>query len=213
MINRWNIIEPIGKRKGCIIGLPGRGMEGAMMAKFCSHMELKNSMIVTLEPDGYEWYPAPNGANDQDQAVKGLGVAVNEINKRISKIQRAFHLRRQQIALIGYSAGAVMTLQLLAASKQPFAAVVCFAGAILEPGKMPAATNQTPVLLRHAYDDECFSWEERFMPMRDALLEKDYNLYVSEKSWGGHGINFDDVRTIGRFVGNNLGYEQIEDGD
>lgn len=207
MINRWIVTEPKGRRKGCIIGLPGRNIPADMMEKFCYHMQLPNTLSVCIEPHGLEWYPQPNGANDQADAVDGLQAAVKVLNSRISKIQRAFRLRRRQIALVGFSAGSVMAIQMAAHSEQPFAAIASLAGAILQPEKMPKAPNQTPILLRHAIDDDCFTWDERYLPMKNSLLEKGYNLYVSEKQSGGHGVGIEDARTIGRFVGTHLGYK------
>lgn len=206
MISKWHIIEPRGRRKGCLVALPGRAISAELMEKFCKFTELDDSMMVILEPRYYEWYPAPNGPEDQEKAVNGISAAVTEINKRIAKIQRSFHLKRQQICLIGYSAGAVMALQVLSTSKQPFGAVVSFAGAILEPAKLPQAMTQTPVLLRHAINDDCFKWEERYLPMKNALLEKGYNLYTSERQYGGHGMSIDDAEIIGRFAKQYLGY-------
>lgn len=209
MINKWLITEPKGKRKGCVIALPGRAVPGEMMDKFANHFGLSDSMIVVLEPDMLRWYPQPNGPADQVDAVAGLAEAVRVVNQKIGTIQRAFHLKRRQIVVAGYSAGAVLALQLLAASHQPFAAVVSFGGAILEPDKMPKAPTQTPVLLRHAIDDDCFKWDERYLPMKQALIENDYNLFVSEKPDGGHGIYRQDATAIGRFCAPHLGYKDF----
>lgn len=206
MIEKWAIKEPRGKRRGCLIALPGRGMPLESMWSIVERMELPDTLAVILEPTGLQWYPQPHGAYDQDDAVEGLKIAIAQLNKRITKIQRCFHLRRQQIALFGYSAGAVLAIQMAALAKQPFAAVVSMAGAILEPDEMPVATNQTPILLRHAIDDDCFSWEERYLPMKNSLLDRGYNLYASEKNRGGHGINLEDVIISARFIGQELGY-------
>jgi len=208
MINKWHIVEPKGKRKGCILALPGRAIPGEMMEKFCFHMGLPQTMVAVFEPHELKWYPQPFGADDQTDAIAGLADAVVAVNKRIGILQRAFHLHRNQIAVVGFSAGSVLALQLLAATKKPFAAVVGFAGAIFEPSAMPKALTQTPVLLRHAIDDDCFSWEERYVPMRQALLDNDYNLFVSEKMYGGHGIGVEDAHTIGKFISPYLGYKE-----
>lgn len=211
MISKWHVVEPQGNRRGCIVALPGRGVPANFMEKFCHFMGLHDSLVIVLEPDGLRWYPAPNGPDDQVAAVEGLERAVTEINRRLSIIQRGWHLRRSKIALVGFSAGSVMALQVLAASRKPFAACVSFAGAILEPERMPKATTKTPVLLRHAVDDDCFNWEERYLPMKKALIEKDYNVYVSEKPYGGHGIEVHDAQVIGRWLAPFLGYEKPYD--
>jgi phospholipase/carboxylesterase len=211
MISKWIINEPIGKRKGCIVALPGRGTPAETMERFVCHMDLPNTLVICLEPSNLRWYPQPNGPNDQREAVAGMERATDFLNKRLSKIQRAFRLRRQQIALVGYSAGSVMALNMCVNSNQPFAAVASMAGAILEPEHMPVANNQTPILLRHAIDDDCFKWDERYIPMKQSLLRGGYNVYVSEKNYGGHGISTEDAGTFGRFLAPFLGYNQLVD--
>ncbi len=205
------IREVEGKPRSCIIGLPGRGVPVKMMDEFVQDMELTDSMSVILEPQNLRWYPQPNGPADQKDAVDGLADAVYAVNLRINMIQRAFRIKRSRIAVVGYSAGSVVALQMLAAADKPYAAVVSFAGAILEPGNMPKAKTQTPVLLRHAIDDDCFEWQERYVPMKESLLTKDYNLFVSESMDGGHNMRRVDATLIGSFLKTKLGYK--EDGE
>lgn len=207
MIDKWVISEHEGRRKGCVIGLPGRGIPVDVMDSLCHHMDLPNTLKISLQPIYLRWYPQPNGVEDQENAVSGMKEATAILSRKIRQVQRAFRLRRNQIALVGYSAGAVMALQMVACSEQPFAAVVSLAGAILEPEEYPIAKNQTPILLRHAVDDDCFSWEERYLPMRRTLLDNGYNLYTNEKQYGGHGLTVNDAEASGRFVGAHLGYK------
>lgn len=212
MINKWIVVEPTSTpRKGCIIALPGRGISGKCMVDFCEAMRLDNTLVVAFEPHLYRWYPQPNGAHDQDAAIKGLADAVPVLASRIRKVQRCFRLKKRQIALLGYSAGSVMAIQAVASSADRFAAAVSLAGAILEPDQLPKAPNQTPVLLRHAINDDCFKWEERYLPMKKALQKQGYNLNVSEKDDGGHGVDSSDLRVCRKFFGMHLGYEFDDD--
>jgi predicted esterase len=206
MIKNIRIQTHEGQRKGCVIALPGRNVTGEAMAGLCYHLNLPCTTIVVLEPNKLEWYPPPNGVHDQAQAVKGIDAAVKAINGTISRIQRGFRFKRSQIALVGVSAGSVMAIQVAAASDKPFAAVCAMAGAILEPDKLPKAKNQTPILLRHAYNDNCFTWEERYLPMKKALTDKGYNIFVSEKAEGAHNVSAHDAYVLGQFARRRLGY-------
>jgi len=206
MISRWIVKEPQGARKGCIIALSGRGASLGMLDEFCHYMEVPQTLVISAEPNELCWYPQPNGANDQALAIKGLELAVDALGKYIAKVQRAFRLRRNKIVLLGFSAGAVMALQMAIRSDKPFAAAISLCGAILEPHKVPEAKNTTPILLRHAADDTCFSWEERYLPMKEALSDQGYDLYVSERNRGGHTVDMEDVEVVSNFVRDILRY-------
>ena len=210
MIRRWLVTEPVGSRCGCVVALPGRGGPAEMMEHLCDYAGLANSLRICLEPFNYMWYPQPNGANDQAAAVGGLRQARKEIFHLLRKIQAMWRLKREEIALIGHSAGAVVSLDVVTHATRPFAAVVAIAGAILTPDAVPKAANKTPILLRHNMDDWCFEWYERYLPMKQALRQNGYALSVAEMLKGGHGVSRDDARLAGRFVGTRLGYDLDE---
>ena len=169
-----------------IVLLVGRGQTASnMLEQYNYNNELKKSVLVAIEPLN-EWYPCPNGIDDQEQSIEGLKFAVPQLNKLITNLQSEFNLTRDKIALVGFSAGAVMAIQLAANSNEEFAAVVSHAGAILDPDNLPQAKNKTPILLIHSEDDDCFSWEERYLPMKKALAIQGFNLSVNEVVHGGH---------------------------
>lgn len=209
IINNWIVKEPEGTPKGCLIGLPGRNISATIMQEFCSCMDCDNSLLICPEPKELTWYPQPNGINNQKEAISGMKIALEELDSWISKIQKCFSLTRKEIGIVGFSAGSVMALQLAAITKEQYAAVVSMAGAILDPDDLPEDQSQTPILLRHAIDDMCFSWEERFLPMKKALIEKNYSVFTSEKNYGGHKVSREDAFIIGKFISSNLGYEEI----
>lgn len=207
MIRRMLVTEPYEERKCCLVGLPGRGMPGDLMDRFCEHTGLMDTMRVCLEPPHYAWYPSPHGIKDQDEAIDGMKIAVAELEDKLNMIQKMWKLSKAEIALVGYSAGSVMALQLLANSAGSFAGVVSMAGAILEPHKLKKARNDTPVLLRHNRNDDCFDWYERYLPMKNAMYDKGYNTFVNEGEYGGHGITRYDAHVIGHFLAPLLGYD------
>lgn len=199
-------IEAQGKPTGLLIALPGRGISAADMAWFASQFGVWRTPIVAIEPINQEWYPQPKGANDQSAAVSGVNKNWPILTNRIDKYRELYGVHQEQTVIVGYSAGAVMGLRLLEVAAQPYAAIVSVAGAIFEPHMTPPAKTVTPVLLRHNMNDECFSWEERYLPMRDALISNGYNLTVEERPDGNHGVKSEDAQLIGRFVRSHLGY-------
>jgi len=219
MINKWIIVEPnpiakifSKKPQSCLLVLPGRGIPGDAMEHFARHVELWKTLIVVLEPQHFEWYPAPNGPDDQEEAVAGQRENLKELQEYLARIERLWEIPREKTAIIGFSAGAVMAIQLCAYSNTRFAGAVCLAGAILEPNELPPAPNDTPILLQHNEDDDCFKWDERYLPMKEALGNKGYNVFHHERDFGGHNISLKEARLTQYFLASKLGYSEGEEG-
>lgn len=171
--------------KNCVVFLPGRGQKAEVLAEY---YELKNTLIVCLTPEYLSWYPSPNGPKNQFNAIEGMKKSVIEVDQIIKNIQNDYSLNRKEIAIIGFSAGGVMALQINAHSNELFGAIVCHNGAILEPKELPTG-NKTPILVIHSKDDGVFSWNERYLPMKEALIEKNYNVEFIENESNGHFIS------------------------
>lgn len=219
MINKWIIVEPepiakvfSKKPQSCLLVLPGRGIPGDAMEHFARHVGLWKTLTVVLEPQHFEWYPAPNGPDDQDDAVKGQIESLIELKQYLSKIQKLWEIPNEQTAIVGFSAGAVMALQLCAHSDTSFAGVVSLAGAILNPDTFLEAPNNTPILLQHNEDDDCFKWGERYLPMKQTLHDKGYNVQVHERDWGGHNLTLREARLTQQFLASKMGYTEQEEG-
>lgn len=192
--------------KGCVICLPGLGVPAYIMLKFARHMELRRTTLATLEPYKLIWYPRPNGVRDQARTVMGLPYAVAAAREAVEKVKKATGFENDQIVLLGFSAGAVVGLQLAMQEEKPFAACVTMAGAIFEPHKVGKAKNQTPIILQHNRFDDCFDWHERYLPMRDALYANGYNLVLLERGYGNHTMYVDDAVNVSRRIAPILGY-------
>lgn len=200
MISKEIVIRASGECKGCVLVLPGRGLTSGLMERFMHYVGLWKLHKVILEPDNLEWYPVPNGINDQEDAIAGLTPAKECLEKEIGRINKAWGFESKDIAIVGFSAGSVMALHLLAHSNKPYAGILSLAGAILEPEKLPKAKFNTPVLLQHNEDDMCFEWEERYLPMKKALTEKGYNLTVKEGCGSGHNLTGEEVDLSREFL-------------
>lgn len=185
---------------GAIVLLPGRGQSARnILAKYIHYSNLNQFALIAIEPN-VEWYPAPNGAGDQDNSLFGLKSSVPKLDNFISEIENKFEIDRSEIVLSGFSAGAVMAIQIAAYAKQPFKAVISHNGAILEPKDLPKSIYSTKHLVFHNEDDDCFSWEERYIPMKNILIENGYNLETAENEFGGHILNSDDVNYAGIWI-------------
>lgn len=189
-----------GDSLGLIVLLPGRGqLAKNMLELYHSFSNLHQFTLVAIEPN-IEWYPAPNGSHNQNEAVSGLKSSVPQLDFFISELEKEFNVDRSQVVLAGFSAGAVMAIQVAAHAENPFNAVVCHNGAVLKPDDLPKSIHPTKYFIFHNEDDDCFSWEERYLPMKKALKDKGYKLKTCEEAAGGHDVSFYDVENAGIWI-------------
>lgn len=205
-------MEQLSQKTKMIICLPGRGQNENEFKYYLDFWWCTNGLGWTDKPiieeihPGNEWYPLPNGPNDQISATLGIKKATESLFSKIKILSEKYNILFSEISLLGFSAGGVMALQIAANTNEKFHSVVCHSGAILEPDKLPQAMSRTPILLVHRTGDDCFSWEERYLPMKRALLEKNYYCNCLEINEFGHGYTSIDMNMVVAFI-NGLHYE------
>lgn len=197
------VVKEIEDAQSMVLLLPGRGqMPRDILSVYYAHSTLQ-SIFVAIKPES-EWYPLPRGANDQTEAVFGISMLLPSFDRLIKKLESKYNLTRKKIALVGFSAGAVVAIQTAIYADEPFAAVVSHAGAILQPDSLPVAEHRTPFLLIHSKDDNCFSWEERYLPMKSALEKQGYNIECKEHEQNGHSVTAEDIEIASTFLSNQF---------
>lgn len=208
LLRKWIVKPPLSRkeRRGAIITLPGRGVPASFMLRFCQAMRLQRTLCAAIEPYRQTWYPMPNGPYDQYHACLGLAYATEFVQKEIEGFLQWQKLAPEQTVLLGFSAGSVVALQLVVSGNKTFAACVSHGGAILEPDKVQAAANKTPIILQHNKNDECFKWSERYVPMRESLLKNGYNVIRLERPFGPHMLYLDDAINVAGLIAPMLGY-------
>jgi predicted esterase len=190
----------VGKARKAVILLPGRGHSAEMMVDiFHDLLDIDNLAIYSIQPE-IEWYPLPNGINDQVQAVDGLKKNIDSIREYILNLLERESLKTEDAILIGFSAGAVVALEILTSYQDKFSLIICHSGAILLPDQIKKSQSNTKVILFHRQDDYCFDWNERYIPMKTSLIEKEYNVDFYEMSHGNHLIYKDDLKIIHELI-------------
>jgi predicted esterase len=106
---------------------------------------------------------------------------------------KQFDLKHEDIYIAGHSAGAVVALQVAAHSQEPLGGIHVHCGAILDPASLPKS-NGTPIFVFHSENDMVFSWDERYLPMKKALIEKGYNCSFVERAGHGHSVRGEDIK-------------------
>jgi phospholipase/carboxylesterase len=199
------LIKPTLAKK-CIIFLAGRG--GSATNDFfwnyksqLEKMKAENVLLVGAAAKD-EYYPAPRGPKDQDEAIRGQGKAVGEVMNIVLAMEHDYEVKRENVWLCGFSAGAVMAVLTATTATKHFGGVIAHAGAILEPDNIPQSNGKmkTPFALFHNKDDNVFKWDERYLPMKKTLTTKGYNVTCFESEKGGHTITQDQIEQACSFI-------------
>lgn len=191
-ITDWSVYNATNKSKNCFLFLPGRGSHGKDLCEMFMQAVQSSSLIVGITPEGRQWYPRPNGPNNQEDAIAGLKDSVKTVQSAVRTIYDDYGIPAHRIALVGFSAGAVMALQVGLTTKINFPVIVSFSGAILEPEKIPEPNTTTEFLLFHNQDDDVFGYKERFLPMEAGLRSKGHLVTSLVRPKGKHHAGNDD---------------------
>ena len=198
------IHEPEFPIKGNAILFTGRGGSAEAFIEKYVHF-LKETRLIAIQPLP-QWYPIPNGATDQKEAVEGLKKNIDVIKNHIDEIIKEFDIDLNELVFIGYSAGSVVALELVTKYKMEIAFVFLHSGALFEPNELPECSVKTPFMLIHSRNDECFSWDERYVPMKNAMVQNNYKLFFIEKNEDGHSITDDDLYFVSSYTANLFKY-------
>lgn len=179
--------------KSAILALPGRGQSGFEIARLYQEI-IVGPVIVGLTPENYQWYPMPNGPEDQEAALSGIEKSADDIEEVLYDLEKEFGVTRECVSLVGYSAGAVMAIQMAIKRDGVFASVVSHCGVILDPESIPKCKKpELPFLFFHNEDDTVFSFNNRYLPTKAAMQYKKYKFNSVEREVGGHKIRKKDV--------------------
>ena len=112
--------------------------------------------------------------------------------------------RLDRVALLGFSQGAILSLDALADGRWPVAAVVAASGRLVTPVG-PKAAVSTPVLILHGERDEVIAAAEAGRAKR-ALETAGFEVEAHVYPGLGHSVSPRGVETAGRFLARRLAH-------
>jgi len=152
-----------GAPKSLVLLLHGVGSNGADLIDLAPALADVLPHTEFLSPDAFEPYDmAPIGYQWFSLADRSLPVMMREVRRAAPKLQAFIDqlleergLDESKMALVGFSQGTMMTLDVGLRRKQPLAGLVGFSGALLAgPELADEITSRPPVLLVHGDADE-----------------------------------------------------------
>ncbi|MFM1863109.1 MAG: alpha/beta hydrolase [Gemmobacter sp.] len=169
MIRRLNSDRrgpPAREARGVVVFLHGYGADGADLLGLAEPLAPHLPGIAFHAPDapepcrmggfGRQWFPIPwiDGSSEVE-AGAGLARAAADLDAYLDAILAAEGLAAGRLALVGFSQGSMMALQVAPRRAAALAGVVAFSGRLLQPDRLAAeALTRPPVLLVHGDADE-----------------------------------------------------------
>jgi len=155
-------IQSVGMPVGCIIALHGRGVTGQDLASLAGEISLDG--IRWIFPDGPMEMPGPWGGRAWYEIPPDSPRGILQSRKLLFElIERLEHekIPSRRIALMGFSQGAVMSLDVGLRFPRRIAGIVAMSGYLALPEtlraeKSPAAAG-LPILMTHGKNDDVLS--------------------------------------------------------
>ena len=183
-----------------VVFLHGYGADGKDLIDLANpfSMAMPNATFISpdaphpcsMSPSGREWFPI-------DQIPTGAIKASENLISLIQYEAKSLNLSFKDVILIGFSQGAMMSLQCLLINNQQFSAIIGYSGALREEN-VEAAHNQiingkhnfanTPVLLIHGEKDEVVPFQS-LISSKNLLNNIGFNIQTLSRPNLGHGID------------------------
>ncbi|MDK3016460.1 alpha/beta hydrolase [Pseudodonghicola flavimaris] len=207
-----------GDTRSAVVFLHGYGANGADLLGLADPLgeHLPDTLFVAPDapencagsPMGFQWFPIPwlDGSSDE-AAERGMQAAVADINAFLDALMVDEDLLPEQVALIGFSQGTMMSLHVAPRREDPVAGIVGFSGRLLNPETLKdEVVSRMPVLLIHGDQDDVVP-PQSLPEAAEALQQAGFKEVYAHISKGmGHGIAPDGLGVALAFLRDKLGF-------
>ncbi|MDO9526502.1 MAG: dienelactone hydrolase family protein [Gemmobacter sp.] len=156
-------------------------------------------------PFGFQWFPIPwlDGSSEAEAAA-GLQAASDDLNAYLDDVLAHEGLTPDRLALVGFSQGSMISLQIAPRRARAIAGVVAFSGRLLRPEALAAeAVVKPPVLLLHGDADPVVPFADMGLA-GDALVSAGFEVYAHVMKGTEHGIAPDGLSAALGFLRERL---------
>jgi phospholipase/carboxylesterase len=153
-------------------------------------------------PGGYQWWGIRDMSLEERQ--HGANGAAAVLDATLDNLLERFGLTEAQLALVGFSQGTMMALQVGPRRPRQLAGIVAYSGMLVDPaGTAGADLNRPPVLLVHGDADPVVPFAA-FEQAKAVLSQAGYPLTIHVSPGVGHSIDPDGLRLGTEFLGRVL---------
>lgn len=200
-----------GKATSLVVFLHGYGADGADLLGLADPLAPHLPDTLFLAPDapepcsgnpyGRQWFPIPwLDGSSETAAMQGLAQASDDLNVFLDERLAVAGLGADRLALVGFSQGSMMALQIGPRRPHPIAGIVAFSGRLLQPESLAReAISKPPVLLVHGDADPVVPFADMGVAGQ-ALTAAGFETYGHVSKGTGHGIAPDGLSVALQFL-------------
>lgn len=204
-----------GTTKSVVVFLHGYGADGADLLGLSEPLAQHLPDTAFYAPDapeptannpfGRQWFPIPwlDGSSEAEAAA-GLAASAADLNAYLDIVMAAEGITPDKLALIGFSQGTMMSLEIAPRRDAEIAGVVAFSGRLLRPERLAAeARVKPPILLIHGDADPVVPFDD-MQKAAEALMAAGFETYGHVMKGTGHGIAPDGLGVAVNFLRDRL---------
>ena len=212
-------VEPkSGETRSVVVFLHGYGANGADLLGLADPLgdHLPDTLFVAPDapeelpgmPGGYQWFPIPwLDGSSEEEAERGMAAAIDDLNAFLDALMVDEDLLPEQVALIGFSQGSMMSLHVAPRREDAIAGVVAFSGRLLTPETLADEVKvRFPVLLVHGDMDDVVP-PQSLPAAAEALQQAGFEeVYAHVMKGTAHGIAPDGLSVALAFLRDKLSF-------
>ena len=209
--------EPVsGETRSVVVLLHGYGANGADLLGLADVLgeHLPDTLFIAPDapetvpgaPNGYQWFPIPWMDNSsEEEAERGMEQAFDDLNAFLDALMVDEDLEGEQIVLLGFSQGTMMSLHVGPRREDELAGIVAFSGRLIKPESLEDEVGtRPPVLLIHGDADEVVP-PQSLPDAAEALQQAGWKeVYAHVMKGTGHGIAPDGLSVALAFMRDKL---------